>query len=189
MRLLKPADYRVMPWKNGGGSTAELYRELADPELPFLWRVSIAGVSADGPFSLFPGYDRHILVLEGGGMVLEGGPDGPVNLTQHFQPRRFSGDWPIRASLRGSPLKDFNLMALRSELDSDLRVAHLGQPQRLKAGLHQTLLVHIIGARVHANGLWVANGESLVAVCGENVLLEPQDRAIALIATVSGKHQ
>jgi len=189
MRYLKPVDYRVMPWKNGGGSTTELFREPANPELPFLWRVSIAGVSADGPFSPFAGYDRHVLVLEGGGMVLEGGPDSPIDLTQHFRPRRFSGDWPIRARLRGGPLRDFNLMALRAELESDLRVAHLDQPQRFEAGPHQTLFVHVIGARVRANGLWVEGGESLVAVSGEDVLLEPQDGVVALIATVSGKPQ
>ena len=37
----------------------------------FIWRVSIAEVAVDGPFSRFPGYDRHIMTIAGNGMMLE----------------------------------------------------------------------------------------------------------------------
>lgn len=37
---------------------------------PFLYRLSIAAVSTSGPFSIFSGYTRAILLLEGRGMVL-----------------------------------------------------------------------------------------------------------------------
>ncbi len=39
----------------------------------FLWRVSIADVERDGPFSRFPGIDRTIVLLEGAGMRLRSG--------------------------------------------------------------------------------------------------------------------
>ena len=47
MRVLRRADYRRMPWKNGGGWTTQL---AAFPEsgtnavAPFDWRVSIAEI-------------------------------------------------------------------------------------------------------------------------------------------------
>ncbi len=38
-----------MPWKNGGGVTTEIC--VSPPSGAFDWRVSIATVNADGPFS------------------------------------------------------------------------------------------------------------------------------------------
>ena len=62
----------TMPWKNGGGVTHELWRTpKAGPE--FDLRISIAEVAANGPFSLFPGVDRIITLLSGGGFRLAGG--------------------------------------------------------------------------------------------------------------------
>ncbi|OJT17017.1 hypothetical protein BO221_47220 [Archangium sp. Cb G35] len=74
-----------MPWKNGGGVTRELWK-LPHPFDParFLARVSIATVGASGPFSVFPGVDRTLMILEGAGhgtgcVVLRvGGRDGWV---------------------------------------------------------------------------------------------------------------
>jgi environmental stress-induced protein Ves len=47
-----------MPWKNGGGETTEIAvfpdgAGLSD----FDWRVSMARVDGDGPFSSFPGIE------------------------------------------------------------------------------------------------------------------------------------
>ena len=58
MKILRHEDYKVMPWKNGGGITTEIW---VSPEgsglagVPFDWRVSIADVATDGPFSKFAG--------------------------------------------------------------------------------------------------------------------------------------
>ena len=76
MHILRAPDYHLMPWKNGGGSTTEIaiYPEASSVSgVPFLWRVSIAEVTVNGPFSSFPGYDRHIMVIEGEGMRLDAG--------------------------------------------------------------------------------------------------------------------
>lgn len=49
------------PWKNGGGVTRTLAvdGQAAVPR----WRVSIADIEQDGPYSRFPGYDRVSVVL------------------------------------------------------------------------------------------------------------------------------
>ena len=72
MRVLRRADYRRMPWKNGGGWTTQLAAfPESDATVPFDWRVSIAEIESDGAFSAFPGYDRHIALLVAGCYFME----------------------------------------------------------------------------------------------------------------------
>ena len=74
VRLLTPADFHSMPWKNGAGRTTEIAVHPPGAALDtFAWRVSIADVERDGPFSRFPGIDRTIVLLEGAGMRLRSG--------------------------------------------------------------------------------------------------------------------
>ncbi|MFN9927385.1 MAG: HutD family protein, partial [Phenylobacterium sp.] len=57
--LLRAADRLAVPWKNGGGITRELAVWPPGASFDdFVWRVSMAEVHQDGPFSSFPGVDR-----------------------------------------------------------------------------------------------------------------------------------
>ncbi|MFN4154165.1 MAG: HutD family protein [Paracoccaceae bacterium] len=111
MTGLYPAAARVFrPWKNGGGETAEI---LCWPEGSgmddFTLRLSTARVDRSGPFSLFPGVDRVLTVIEGGAMVLR--LDGKEHsLAPGSPPFAFAGDRPCAAELDGAPLLDFNVM-------------------------------------------------------------------------------
>ena len=65
MQILYARDRVVSPWKNGGGTTTEV--AAFPPGAPlenFGWRVSIAQVARSGPFSLFPGIDRTLALLD-----------------------------------------------------------------------------------------------------------------------------
>lgn len=114
-----------MPWKNGRGSTTELYvHDRAGDS--FGWRASIATVAEDGPFSRFPGCLRHIMAMDGDGFVLHGGPDGSIDVSPLLTPREFSGDWDITVKLNNTPSRDFNLMADRHRFRSTLDVVRAG---------------------------------------------------------------
>jgi environmental stress-induced protein Ves len=112
MRLLRAADRIAAPWKNGGGVTREI---AAWPEGAgfddFLWRVSMAEVAADGPFSVFPGVDRTLAVLEGRIRLEAEGrrPEelGPGDLTD------FAGDRSTYGRVLDGPVLDLNLMSRR----------------------------------------------------------------------------
>lgn len=122
IRLLSPADYRSMPWKNGGGRTTQIASHPpAATHDNFLWRVSIADVASDGPFSLFPGVERTIVLLDGAGMRLTGG-QCDVELRTRFAPYRFSGDEAIECTLLAGPVRDFNAMIRRSEARGSITV-------------------------------------------------------------------
>ncbi|XES00502.1 HutD family protein [Streptomyces sp. S1D4-11] len=71
VRVLSAAGRVGVPWKNGGGVTREIvaWPEGADMG-DFEWRVSLADVGGDGPFSAFADVDRILTMVEGGG-------DGP----------------------------------------------------------------------------------------------------------------
>jgi hypothetical protein len=115
-----------MPWKNGGGVTRELLR-LPHPRQPerFLMRLSIATVATSGPFSVFPGVERTLLILEGEGVALrrEGAPE--VVLERGGAPFRFPGEMPFDCRLLGGPVRDFNLMVDRELAEARLDVVHL----------------------------------------------------------------
>ena len=72
MRILRASTYRRMPWKNGGGETTEIAVSPEGAGLDdFAWRISMARVDGDGPFSAFAGVDRTLSILEGEGLRLE----------------------------------------------------------------------------------------------------------------------
>jgi environmental stress-induced protein Ves len=112
-RLIAPADYRRMPWKNGRGRTTEI--ASGPPGAPldgFDWRVSVADVDADGPFSQFPGIERTIALIAGGGMRLAiGGRD--VEIRAPFEPYTFDGEEAAHCTLIAGAVRDFNLMVRR----------------------------------------------------------------------------
>jgi environmental stress-induced protein Ves len=113
VHLLTPADFHPMPWKNGAGRTTEIAVHPAGAALDaFDWRVSIADVERDGPFSRFPGIDRTIVLLEGGGMRLRSAR-GEIELTTPCVPHEMSGDDAVECTLAAGPCRDFNAMFRR----------------------------------------------------------------------------
>ena len=95
-----------MPWANGRGVTVEMAR--VDGPDGLLWRLSMARVDEDGPFSIFPGITRNLTVITGPGFRLHG---NGIDLTARpLSPVVFPGDVPIAAAGVMAPSEDFNVM-------------------------------------------------------------------------------
>jgi environmental stress-induced protein Ves len=104
---LTPADYTSQPWKNGRGTTTELWRLEREGQL--LVRLSRAAVVEDGPFSVFPGIERNLTVLTGPGFRLRG--DGFDFRCEPLVPVAFPGEVALTATeTHGRPSDDFNVM-------------------------------------------------------------------------------
>ncbi|MBB4236932.1 HutD family protein [Rhizobium esperanzae] len=117
MRILRAGDYKRMPWKNGGGETVEIAVSPEDAGLAgFDWRVSMATVATDGPFSIFPGIDRTLAILDGNGMVLDIEGRAPALLTTASDPLAFPADIPVAARLQDGAITDLNVMTRRARL-------------------------------------------------------------------------
>ena len=118
-QIISLADMPPSPWKNGGGVTREL---LAWPNTSnWLWRMSVAEVASDGPFSRFEGVQRWFVVLSGAGVQLNIGAEASLaaqaqthRLTRASAPLSFSGELPVQCTLLDGPTQDFNLMLRRA---------------------------------------------------------------------------
>ncbi|MCP5381743.1 MAG: HutD family protein [Kordiimonadaceae bacterium] len=98
---------------------------------PFIWRISIAAVTEDGPFSLFPNIDRHLMLIEGGGLTLHGGEQGMGMLFEDLQVLSFPGDIEVSVKLADGQIRDFNVMVDRRFAKADLRGFCLTTPEKL----------------------------------------------------------
>ncbi len=109
--VFRRAARRFVPWKNGGGRTAEILASPVGAGLDdFAWRISTAEVAASGPFSLFSGAQRCLTVIEGGCLRL-GFADGTLlEVSPGSAPAYFPGDVPCSCELRGAPVLDLNVM-------------------------------------------------------------------------------
>jgi environmental stress-induced protein Ves len=174
MRIIRAAEHRVVPWKNGGGLTREVLVE-PDPADPaqFLWRISIATVAEAGPFSRFPGIDRSIAVLGGEGMRLyvEG---EAVTLLRDGEPFRFSGDAEVRSELIAGETIDLNVMTRRDMFRHRLTRIRCHGPA-VAQGMAQTNVLLFTGPATVA-GMPFDRFDSLVGLGrGEKVRVRAED--------------
>lgn len=107
-------------WRNGGGWT-QVLAQAPGPE-PVEWRISVADIERDGPFSDYSGYDRTI-VAENAGFTLEFA-DGERAYVSALEPFSFSGDRAVYCRLDGAAVTAFNVMTLRTAFRHDVRVTN-----------------------------------------------------------------
>ena len=169
-RILTPDGFVTSPWKNGGGVTHEIAR--ADVAGAWLWRLSIAEVASDGPFSRFEGLSRVLTVIEGAGMDLVT-PEATL-WAAPFVPVAFSGDTPVEGRLRDGPIRDFNLIHDARRISAS--VAVINGPHAGQAGAGTTAVLHLAGS-VQADNTTLPQGA--VALGGiEGFVLGPDARAL-----------
>jgi uncharacterized protein len=167
-RVVRRREYRETSWRNGGGVTFEIAR---DPEgaADFSWRLSLARIDRDGPFSDFTGYQRALTFVSGGGCRLSGLDARPRELTEPGATVLFRGSAVVACELLAGPCFDLNLMvrepggiasvdhfsllahqteALPADchgavfcLEGLIDCLHLASGERAMLGVHDTLIV------------------------------------------------
>lgn len=141
MQILRASDYKTMPWKNGMGSTTEIAIHPANAKLDdFVWRVSMAQIASDGPFSLFADIDRTLLVLEGNGIDLRVTGCPPVRIDRETI-HSFPGDQPTSATLVDGEILDLNVMSRRNSASHDVKRIKLAQHRHFTVSTQTILMV------------------------------------------------
>ena len=176
MRLLEKTSFKLMPWKNGGGETIEIMTFPEEANLTgFEWRISMAHVASDGPFSNFPDIDRHLAVLEGNGMTLSVGGAPVCTLNADSPAYAFAGDILTDAVLSNGPIKDLNVMVRRGFWQAALTCHDLKATHSIQ--MTSTLAVFLVQqGTVHC----AANHTRLTALCGDAILMQQQEAPVIL---------
>lgn len=163
MRIIRAADCKVMPWKNGGGTTTEITVSPEGASLSqFDWRISMAHVGADGPFSSFPGIDRTLSVLTGNGIRLVFGDSETVSLDRSTAPFFFAADRAVDSVLVDGAIDDLNVMSRRGAWSHSV--------ERLSGGSHEIAAESGVLVLVARHGDWEINGAKLAA--GDSAVLQ-----------------
>ena len=124
MLIRRAADHVRMPWANGLGTTLELVVHPAGASMAAMdWRISIATVAQPGPFSLLPGIDRVLLLLDDVDAVLA--VDTRTTTMRRFDQVRFSGDSEVALVAVSGPAHDLNLMTRRGRWSGSMHVVDL----------------------------------------------------------------
>lgn len=144
-RVIAANEYRRERWKNGTGWTREIARtpETGDWD----WRLSIAEIEQDGPFSVFPGIDRELVLIRGNGLRLRFS-DGEVHELQPPHARlRFAGEREVRGELLEGPTHDFNLMWRRDAVAAELLHRPLVGPMLFFTEPGVTWAIHLLAGQ------------------------------------------
>ncbi|MGW6914258.1 HutD/Ves family protein [Kitasatospora sp. NPDC054939] len=107
---LRASERPATPWLNGGGVTREVAASPAGAgPADSDWRVSLAEIAADGPFSALPGIDRIFTLVGGAGVVLT--VDGVEHrVAAPYRPLAFPGGAATAGRLLDGPATALNVM-------------------------------------------------------------------------------
>lgn len=107
------ASFEMQVWRNGGGNTRPLAEESGAG-----WRISLANVEREGPYSRFPGMTRQSLIVKGAGVTLQY-ETSRVELVPG-RPIEYDGDMEWRATLRDGPVVALNTMVDQSRFRAEV---------------------------------------------------------------------
>lgn len=170
MRLIAASESRRVRWKNDGGWTTELARDPAGAD-DFRWRASIAEIESDGPFSVFPGVERDLILLDGEGIELDVDGAAPKRLTQRFERVRFAGEARVDCRLIAGPTRDFNVMARRDAVRAEVVARPLAGSMLVFAEPGEEWLIHVLAGHLDARD----GDEELLAEAGACLYLDFRD--------------
>jgi hypothetical protein len=165
--------HAAMPWANGRGVSYEIVRE-DDEHGQWRWRVAIAPITEDGPFSPLPGVHRELTLLEGDGLVLNVG--GNMVGCRIGEVVRFAGAAHTHAALTSGSVVDLNVMS-RDETPMTMTIEQ-GPTEVLAAAC----LVAVTPSTVTAVGTQyelqprdalVAEGAALRLISGSAAVIRP----------------
>jgi environmental stress-induced protein Ves len=180
--IIRLADCPSQPWKNGLGRTREI---AVQPSVAssddFLWRVSIAEVDSAAPFSIFPGIDRHIVLLDGAGFTMTLDEARVHALTTPFAPFAFPGEARVDVALADGATRDFNLMVRRRHGRGQVAVWH--GPTTRRSG-RATQLVFCARGVIDTIDGQLGPGDACRIASTDNNPLTLHDGAVALAVCI-----
>ncbi len=153
-RVIAANEYRRERWKNGTGWTREIARVPDYPDWD--WRLSIAEIEKDGPFSSFPGFDRELVLIRGNGLRLRFDQGEVRALLPPHDRIRFAGERVVQGELIDGLTHDFNLIWRRNAVTAELLHRPLVGPMLFFTEPGVTWAIHLLAGQAafdQASGL------------------------------------
>lgn len=183
MKRVPFASLAAQPWKNKGGVTREITARMDDDRIQ--WRLSIADVAVDGPFSIFPGAARVLTVIDGAGLLLRHA-DGVIEALPGA-PVRFSGEVPIDGDLIRGPVRDFNLIYDPARVEAD--VVWLGPGPHVIKDFPGAFGLLPLTAPVDVKGFGSVHADAFLLLEGEQPQIAVASGAAALLVVIREARQ
>ncbi len=149
--ILDPRKRPRVPWANGRGMTRELIR---DPDGK--WRLSVADLEQDAPFSAFPGVDRLFILVAGRVRLTVGGRETELVAGDAA---RFRGEDAVDVAL-DRPARAVNLMSARGAIAVDSQRQPAARQIASPATPEEILVLASPGRT--AAGVWIPAGAALI---------------------------
>jgi uncharacterized protein len=168
----------VERWRNGGGVTRTIASGASGESQ---WRISLAEVERNGPYSRFEGVDRISLVLRGAGVTLCD-ERSAVSL-KPFEAAGYDGDAQWNATLIDGPVTALNVMISRGRYRA--RVTSIAEPLTVQSGC----LVAVVA--LHGGCGWsdTAGASSGAIEAGQFLIANSLDRAIRFSPTAPASNE
>lgn len=172
LQAVCPSQFHEQPWANGGGQTMEL---AAGPERDhWQWRISVARIDIDGPFSVLPGVRRQLAPLDGR-LELHFDDDERLH-AKRLQVMHFDGGRALACHSPDGPGRDFNLM-LRDDVDGDLVVRPLLGSMVCLPRVDTRWFAYMLSGQAEVS----AGSEQLLLETGHAAWIQPRPGTRALI--------
>lgn len=122
MKIIVLKQYQRMPWKNGAGTSHEIFSS-AEPQKPN-WRLSLAEMTQDAQFSQFVGKQRILTVVQGKGISLQ--DERQTQQVLPLEPHKFSGEESVFGRCLDGPVHNFNLIYDANHLEAQVQLRTAG---------------------------------------------------------------
>ena len=191
LRVIGPSDYRRVLWKNGGGITQDvlLLPDGASHD-DFDVRISLAPIVEEGPFSSFPGIDRHITRLSANALSLAFAQE--TRALNRLEPLYFDSVLQPRSLLPEGPAEVINVMTRRGRWHAQVMPATGGNGPLLAAPEGGLVMLHAVTGTWQvgnaAGSVLVRPGETMLAGDAQTlrVSCEPSGEAVVAFLTPTG---
>src|SRR5688572_185634 len=185
-RILRSVDYVARPWKNGGGTTRDIAVSPPGASLDtFDWRLSLAQVDRDGPFSRFDNVDRTIVLLSGAMTLHE--RDRRIDLARN-EPFAFAGERAIEATVAGGSTLDFNVMTRRARASHTARRESFSRQGHMETRAGSTVVLFALESGLIVDGEELDVHDTVIITAQRISVATAADSAAALVLAIADIH-
>ncbi|MBO9668149.1 MAG: HutD family protein [Bdellovibrio sp.] len=182
LTLIPQSQYKIMPWKNGLGQTAQIqiFPEKAQFPDNFTWRLSSALVKADDPFSNFEGCQRVLTVVDGAGLILNDAKLLPGKVIY------FSGEDSIYCKLIDGEVLDLGVIWKPDLVSVTLSHRFVEQREVIDLSLKGVHFACVTSGVVRVGEVKVQARDTIKIEQVEQIIIEPDglQSSVALISIV-----